>query len=181
MLGMVFTELLEMAEQQWSPALVDSVLQQVPEARNGSYTTVGYYPFGELDALLRGLAAATGTPTPTLLQQFGHHMFGRFQQLHPQVFAHQRDCFSLLAGVDNHIHREVHKLYPEAELPTFTVLERDANRLTLEYHSRHPLADLAEGLIRACMHHFREPLSLTRTDLVTGDGRVGARFTLIRS
>ena len=180
MLGMVFTELLEMAEQRWSPALVDTVLSEVRPASGGAYTAVGYYPQPELMALLQTLAAHTGLAVPVLLQTLGSHLFTRFQQLHPRLLADKKDCFSLLASVDNQIHREVRSLYPEAELPTFTIQEHRTDRLVLEYHSARPMADLAEGLIRACIQHYHEPIRLDRTELTGRDGKVGARFDLMR-
>jgi len=180
MLGMVFTELLEMAEQRWSPAVVDAALSEVLPPSGGAYTAVGYYPQPELVALLTALAGRTGLTVPVLLQMLGGHLFGRFQHLHPTLLADKSDCFALLASVDNHIHREVRSLYPEAELPTFTVLEHATDRLVLEYHSARPLPDLAEGLIRACIQHYQEPIRLDRTELTGQDGKVGARFDLMR-
>ena len=85
--------------------------------------------------------------------------------------------FDLLQSLNNLIHREVAKLYPDAELPRFDVIERSADRLTLVYESRRPFADLAEGLIRACGHHFGQNLTVARENL-PADGPIRVRFTL---
>lgn len=181
MLGMVFTEFLEMVEQRWSPALAEQLLTDVAPASGGHYTAVGYYPTEELVGLVDALTVHSQLPASTLIHAFGEFLFGRFLQLHPTLFAKGSDCFSLLASVDNHIHREVRKLYPEAELPTFCVREHSPQRLLLEYHSVRPLADLAEGLIRACVAHYREPVQLRRTDLSPPHGQAGALFELSRA
>lgn len=180
MLGMVFTEFLEMVEQRWSPALAEQLLTDVAPASGGHYTAVGYYPTDELVALVGALTVHSQQPAAALVQAFGEHLFGRFLQLHPALFANGSDCFRLLASVDNHVHREVRKLYPDAELPTFSVREHSAQRLVLEYRSVRPLADLAEGLIRACIAHFDEPLQLRRTELPPEHGQAGALFELGR-
>lgn len=180
MLGMVFTEFLEMVETRWSPALADQLLTAARPASGGSYTAVGNYPHQEMLALLGALAALTKQPVPALVQAFGEHLFGRFLTLYPAMFADKPDCFSLLAGVDAQIHREVHKLYPNAELPTFTVEAREPDRLVLGYRSARGMADLAEGLIRGCIQHYGETLHLHREDLPSRDGQAGARFELIR-
>ncbi len=52
MLGMVFTEFLEMVEQRFSPELADQMLTQTTLANDGAYTAVGYYPYAEMQALL---------------------------------------------------------------------------------------------------------------------------------
>jgi len=54
------------------------------------------------------------------------------------------------------IHVEVRKLYPDAELPTFTCDTSTPGRLTMLYRSSRPFADLAEGLIAGCIAHFCE-------------------------
>jgi hypothetical protein len=186
MLGMVFTEFLEMVEQRWSASLVDQLLTEVKPACGGSYTAIGYYPSAELAALVDALASHTQNTPAATLQAFGHYLFGRFLLLHPRLFADQHDCFALLAGIDQQIHREVRKLYPQAELPTFTVREHSAKRLVLEYHSARPLADLAEGLIRACLQHYHDSATLSRTDTLnqpdpsSEQGSSGALFELTR-
>ncbi|WP_235951135.1 heme NO-binding domain-containing protein [Permianibacter fluminis] len=177
---MVFTEFLEMVEQRWSPALADQLLTAVQPASGGSYTAVGNYPHQEMLALVDALARQTQQPVPLLVQAFGEHLFSRFLTLYPAMFADQPDCFSLLASVDAHIHREVHKLYRHAELPSFTVERHEPDRLVLLYRSARDMADLAEGLIRGCIRHYAEPLQLLRENLPSQDGQAGARFELIR-
>ena len=41
MLGMVFTELVEMVENRFSPELADAVLQEAAPGHGGAYTAVG--------------------------------------------------------------------------------------------------------------------------------------------
>ena len=96
---------------------------------------------------------------------------------YPHCLAGATSSFDLLQGLDNVIHREVRKLYPDAELPRFEVAERTPLRMILIYESARHFADLAEGLIRACGRHFGQNIALTRESLpATGGSRV--RFTL---
>ena len=55
--------------------------------------------------------------------------------------------------IDNHIHMEVQKLYPDAELPSFECI-RSGNQLTLNYRSPRPLAAVAQALLGACLKFF---------------------------
>ena len=41
----------------------------------------------------------------------------------------------LIAGIENHIHIEVKKLYEDAELPTFNLVEKKEDSLTIIYTS----------------------------------------------
>ena len=51
--------------------------------------------------------------------------------------------------------------------------------MTMEYSSKRPFADLAEGLINACIEHFGEPVDVQRENL-SADG-TAALFTLTRN
>ncbi|MGH8433056.1 MAG: heme NO-binding domain-containing protein [Pseudomonas sp.] len=179
MLGMVFTEFLEMVEQRYSPELADQVLTETPLANGGAYTAVGYYPHEEMLALVTALSKHTGTSVAELVQAYGEHLFQRFVALYPQMLQDCDDAFSLLVSVDGRIHQEVRKLYPQAQLPTFEIVEHTEQRLVLIYRSNRPLADLAEGLIRACIQHYRQPLQLQRENL-PAEGGSAARFELSR-
>lgn len=180
MLGMVFTEFLEMVEQRFSPAVADQLLTRVQTTSGGAYTAVGNYPHQEMSALVQALASHTGLPTAALVQAFGEYLFERFVLLYPGFFADQPDSFGLLASVDAYIHREVRKLYPDAELPQIHVQRESEQRLVLNYRSARAMADLAEGLIRACIRHYGETVQLQRTDLPSENGIARARFELNR-
>jgi hypothetical protein len=102
----------------------------------------------------------------------------RFASTYPHCLAGAKSSFDLLQGLDNVIHREVRKLYPDAELPRFEVAERTPLRMILIYASARHFADLAEGLIRACGRHFGQDIALTRESLPAGGGS-RVRFTLV--
>ena len=86
----------------------------------------------------------------------------------------------LLSQVENRIHVEVRKLFPDAELPTIGFVQVNPHTSEVVYNSKRPFADLAEGLITAAIEHFQDPIVLTREDLPPADG-MHAKFTMIRS
>ncbi|MEW5789752.1 MAG: heme NO-binding domain-containing protein [Pseudomonadota bacterium] len=174
MKGMVFTEFLEMVETTWSLDMVDGVIARA--GVGGAYTAVGTYPHAELVALVTALAEITGQPPPVLLQVFGRHLFGRFVQAYGRFFEGVPDSLTFLAGIEDIIHAEVRKLYPDAELPSFAV-ERQPGRLVMTYYSRHPQPDLALGLIEGCLAHFNDGAAVHLEDLPPGSG-AQARFVV---
>ncbi len=179
MLGVVFTEFLEMVETKFSPEMVDQLLDEVAPENGGAYTAVGYYPHEQMVAFVRTLSRHTGVPEAALIESFGMHLFGIFVRNYPQMFAGRHDAFELLAQVDGEIHREVRKLYPNAHLPRFTTEQHDAQTLVLRYESERHLQDLALGLIRACLAHFSDRAEL-RMESGTHEGRACTRFRLQR-
>lgn len=170
MLGMVFTELLDMVEARFSPELVDRALQRADLPHGGAYTSVGYYPHQEIVRIVQAVAEESGQGADALIQAFGEHLLGRFATAFPELFAGKSTLYDFLASIDSHIHVEVHKLYPEARLPRFEVLERSSAHLRLAYHSPRQMGALAEGLIAGAARHFGEPQTV-RCESAPGLGK----------
>jgi hypothetical protein len=175
MKGIVFTEFLEMVESKFSPELADSIIEAAELPSGGAYTTVGTYDHGEMIKLVSCLSKETGASTAELMRSFGIYMFGRFYVLFPQYFAGIDSSFRFLELIEDYIHVEVRKLYPEAELPSFECDTSQPGCLRLTYRSTRPFAALAEGLIRGCTAHFREDVDIKVEDLSNGTG-TAARF-----
>ncbi len=180
MKGMVFREFIDMVEAEFSPAVADAIIVASDLSTDGAYTTVGTYPFQEMVSLVTNLSKETNLPVPALLAHFGRHLFVRFAAMHPDYVAPMNGVFGLLRQLDNHIHREVRKLYSDAELPSFTHEQQGEDRLVLTYSSRRNMADFALGLIEGCIAYFNEPMDIERVDLPEDDNGAHTRFTLTR-
>ncbi len=156
MKGIVFTELLEMAEAAVGEEVVDEVLDGLELESGGAYSAVGNYPCSELVAIVGELSARTGIDGEELQRQFGAWMHHRFTQLYPQFFADKTDALSMLDAIEGEVHVEVRKLYPDAELPTFETEWDGADRLRMRYRSDRPLVPFCHGLVQSCVAHFGE-------------------------
>jgi hypothetical protein len=179
MKGVVFAEFLEMVGSVFSPEMVDRIIDRAKPPSGGAYTAVGFYDHKEIVALVGALSEATGTPAPDLVKAFGRYLFNRFVQTFPAFFRDVPDAFNFLAGIETRIHSEVRKLYPDAEVPSFACSSPAADAMILDYSSRRPFADLAEGLLEGCIVHFGGGIALARQDRPHPD--VQARFTLTRT
>lgn len=179
MKGVVFTEFLEMVEAKFSPEVADQILEDSELESGGVYTTVGTYDHGEMIQLVTQLGKHTGMTTPDLLRAFGEYLFTRFRDNYPGFFESTDSALDFLAKVDEYIHVEVRKLYPDAELPGFDCHSPRKGCLEMTYRSTRPFATLAEGLIRGCIEHYGEPIDVQIEDLSGGEG-TAARFVLTR-
>ena len=178
MKGLVFTEFLDMVEARFGLAIKFKVLDGAQLAHGGSYTAVGNYPHGEMMRLVAQLSESSGLPQEALLQAFGEYMFGLFTRRYGHFFAEADSAIEFLRHIEDYIHVEVRKLYPDAELPTFSYPSAPAGTLIMEYRSPRPLAAFAEGLIRATITHFQQPVQLTVQPLEGAPPGTAARFTL---
>jgi hypothetical protein len=180
MLGMVFTEFIELVEQKFSPEMADAVLEDAAPANGGAYTAVGYYPDGEMLALVAALSQRTGVPVAELVRAFGHHLLARFREMHAPMFARYDDYFDLVAAIDGHIHVAVRKLYDQAVLPRFEVLSRTPGEVRLLYQSPRRMEALAVGLLEAAAAHFGEQVRISQESVATPDGAPATVFTVLR-
>ncbi|WP_137168318.1 heme NO-binding domain-containing protein [Salinimonas lutimaris] len=167
MLGIVFTSLIDMLEEKVSPEFADEVIVAAELQNDGAFTSVGYYPFSEMQKLVGVLVEKTGKPAEELLHDFGYYLFGQLAQAHGQVMAGRKNLLDALEVLDDDIHVQVLKLYPDADLPKFEVLSRTENAMRLRYISKRDLYPLAEGLMDAAADHFGD--SLARERFSTGD------------
>ncbi len=157
MKGIVFTELLAMAEGVVGEAAVDEVLDDLSLASGGAYSRVGNYPCSELLAIVTALSGRTGLAAEDLQRRFGAWMHTRFTELYPDVFAAKDGPLDLLQSVETEVHVEVRKLYPDAELPRFETTWQGEG-LRMRYVSPRPLVAFCEGMIHACGAHYGTPL-----------------------
>ncbi len=178
MKGIVFTELLEMVEQQFDYTLVDKLLTDSPLPSGGSYTAVGTYDHREINVLVEELSRQTGVPIPDLFRAYGRYLFGRFTQVYKPLIENVHSAFDLMASVEQHIHVEVQKLYPEAELPHFDITRLGPGHMIMIYQSERKMGDFAHGLLEGCLAHFGETATITKT-VLDADGS-SVQFEVIK-
>lgn len=180
MKGVVFTEFLEMVEEQFSADMADDIVEGSALPSRGAYTSVGTYDHREMVALVTALSQRSGITITDLLKAFGEYLFRRFAQNYPDLIDQATGAFAFLAGIETVVHTEVRKLYPDAQLPVFDVEEHLGHRLVLLYRSERHFEDLAEGLIRGCLRHFGERAILARETVGEGPGRA-ERFVVTKT
>jgi hypothetical protein len=177
MKGVVFTEFLDLVEKKFSPDMADKIIDESNLPSKGVYTSVGTYPHTEMTTLVIALSKRTGIKVPDLLKTYGHYLFSRFHEGYPEFFRAAQDSFGFLHAVEDVVHVEVRKLYPDAELPSFETVVISPDRIQMTYRSPRCLGDFAEGLMRGCFEHYNENVDLVRTD--EHDGKV-VRFDLTK-
>lgn len=169
MKGIVFAEFLEMVESKFGLETVDTIIESANLPSQGIYTSVGTYDFNEMVSLITELGAVTDIELGELIYTFGHYLFASLGNAHPEVIQSYNSPLSLLYSIEDHIHVHVQKLYPDAELPTFKILEKTDTSLTMVYSSTRGLYRLAHGLIEKTFEHFNETAAVSY-DLLQEDG-----------
>ncbi len=161
MKGLVFTEFIEFVEDKFGFEVSDHIIESSNLKSSGVYTSVGTYEFEEMQSLLMNLHKETNIPLPDLLETYGKHLFYRFADLFPQFVDKSKTLFEFIQGIDQYIHVEVKKLYPDAELPKMIVTKSSKNCMSLIYMSERKLGHFAFGLLKSSAVFFGENIVIT--------------------
>lgn len=180
MKGVVFVELIRMAETALGEDAVDDILDSASLETDGAFSAVGNYPCKELLTIVEAVGERIGAPPETLHVQFGHWMFARFAEGYPSFFEGKSCGFEMLESIEDEVHVEVRKLYPEVELPTFGTERLGPDCLKMSYESERPLQHFCKGLIEACMAHFGSEITLEMTSSFQRN-RHSAEFVIQRA
>ena len=160
MKGIVFTEFLDLVEDKFGLEMVDKIIYQSNLESEGIYTAVGTYSFSEMLQLVTNLSGNTGISTDDLLLVYAEHFFSVIETSYPGLLATYKDPIEMLASIENHIHVEVQKIYPDAELPTFIVEEKTENSITMVYKSSRAMHHFGLGLMNKTFEHFNTKASI---------------------
>ena len=178
MKGIIFTEFLEMVEEQFGLEVVDTIIENANLPSEGIYTAVGTYDFNEMVSLITQLSEKVDMGVNDLLYAFGLYLFDSLGKVHPEVIQHYNSPLALLVSIEDHIHVQVKKLYPDSELPSFKIIEKTDTSLSMIYSSSRGLYSLARGLIQRTFEHFHGKADIKHT-LLAEDG-TEVRFDILQ-
>ena len=177
MKGVVFTEFLSFVAESYGEDAVDDIIDASRLPSEGAYTSVGTYPHAEMATLCGELSKLTEEPASQLVCRFGSRLSETFAHEYSDFFAKSGSFFDFIASVEDHIHVEVRKLYPDAELPNFKVVSRTDSEMVLDYQSPRRMSSLAEGLILGSARQFGVAVRINIAPDSNGNGDI-ARFTI---
>lgn len=164
MKGIVFQGFLNLVEETFGLEMMDAIIEESDLASGGAYTSVGTYDYGEIVTMAGNLSARTGVPTRDLVRTFGCYLFSHLAKAHGNLVAKHKTAFDLLDSIERDIHREVRKLYPDAELPYLDCTIENEQTMHMLYRSKRPLADVAHGLIEGCAAHYGDVITIESED-----------------
>lgn len=160
MKGIVFTEFLDLVEQKFGLEMVDKIIYQTELASDGVYTSIGTYNFAEMIQLVNNLSENTGISADNLLLIYGEHFFSSIKTSYPRLLSTYKNPIEMLASIEDHVHIEVQKIYPDAELPTFIVEERTKKSIIMIYKSNRAMHYFGLGLMNKTFDFFDKTASI---------------------
>jgi hypothetical protein len=117
MKGIIFNLVEEVVTEQHGPDTWDALLDAA--GLDGSYTSLGNYPDGDLFALVGAASTALGIEAGAVVRSLGEGAIPLLADRFPEFFKPHDNTTSFLLTLNDIIHAEVRKLYPDADLPEF--------------------------------------------------------------
>jgi hypothetical protein len=164
--GIIFNLLEAVVVQEYGEDAWDEVLDSAEV--DGAYTSVGSYPDDELMRLLQHMPAMVDRPRADGLRWFGSRAIPLLAGRYSAFFEGHDSTGDFLMTLNDIIHAEVRKLYPDADVPVFDFETPTQNggperRLIIGYRSRRRLCALAEGFIDGAARHYGERVAIEQT------------------
>lgn len=161
---MLFTELIDFIERHSDIVTAEQIIDGANLENSGAFTAVGNYPHQEVLQLVGSASSILQSPSTDLMRQFGKELFSRLYESHPEFFEQHVDNAPLfLERIQQHIHDEVVKLYPDSNPPSVLV-SKSEGILRVTYESHRPFALVALGLIEGCFEYFGKPVEVEFDD-----------------
>lgn len=166
MKGIIFTNFINYMQANYDARILKNTLQAAGRVDDkGEYTEAETYPYEELFQLVGSLSAQTGITMASTFENFGQYLFINLAKRFSEFFAPDETLFSFLQKLEDHIHIEVRKKYPGANLPGFTFESIDDNNLKMIYHSERAMSDFGIGMIRGAAVWFKREVFVGKKDL----------------
>lgn len=170
MKGVVLNLLERTIVEEHGEAFWDEMIER--SGASGAYTSLGDYPAEELAGLVAVAGDRLGLHPDEVVRRFGRSAIPHFHESYPELFAPHAELIPFLLTLNEIIHPEVRKLYPDALVPVFSYDRIDERRLLMGYVSPRRLCALGEGLIAGAADHYRQPVRIGHeTCLKRGDER----------
>lgn len=162
MKGIVYQALNKFVEDNLGAEAWEETLITVAPKSEGVYTAVSSYDTQEFFDLLLHVCNKNNLDVSQTVFNFGVFLFPLLADKYYIFVMHVPGLKYFIKSIDDVIHVEVRKLYPDAELPSMQYIELPNGNLLLTYYSPRKLCILAEGLIHGAAKHFNEKVSISQ-------------------
>src|SRR5437879_2939811 len=135
MKGVIFN----LAEEVIVASYGEHTWDALPDAAGpeGSYTSLGNYPDGDLFRLVDVASSFLGAPVDDVVRSLGEGALPLLASRYPDFFVGHASTRSFVMTLNEVIHSEVRKLYPGAQVPEFDFDDSDPTCLLVTRSEEH--------------------------------------------
>lgn len=130
---------------------------------DGSWTSLGSYPDAQLIAVVAAAAELLKADPDDVVRSIAQGAMPMLAERYPHFFTPHADARSFVLTLNDIIHPEVRKLYPGADVPTFSNELAGETGLRLGYQSPRKLCTLAEGFVLGAAEHYGQTATISQS------------------
>ncbi len=179
MKGVIRTQLIEMVEDKYGFDTCDEMIND--SGVDGIYTQAGNYPSNDMFAMIKALSTLVDISIEDLIFTYGEHLFSVLIKIYPKSISSYNNSFEFISNVEEVIHPEVKKLYPDSDLPSFEMISINNNEMKIIYKSSKPLMGLAKGLMTGCIKYYEENIDISYDKPRYDNNMYQSLFTLTKN
>ncbi len=158
--GILFNLAEEVVEAAYGAATWERIIDA--SQVSGAYTTLGNYPDEEFSKIIGGAVQVLGAPEATVVSSIAEGAIPLLSERYPDFFVGHDSARSFVLTLNDIIHPEVKKLYPDVNVPEFDFIDQGPDtELLIGYHSARQLCALAEGFIRGAATRYGETVAIS--------------------
>ena len=178
MLGLVYTTLADMIEENYGLATWNRYVREAEIPNNGAFTYGALYPDTQMTRLIEVIEKDLNAPRSDILRNYGHYMFGAIKNTYIDLIAPYKSAKEFLLHVEGHIHQTVAQIHQHAAMPIFEYIDPGENQLIMLYRSDRKMCYVAEGMIKGVCDHYNTEVDITHpVCLLEGDDHCRLELT----
>ena len=162
MKGFVLDGMMGFLARQYDKNLVSELIISMGHPAGGVYLSMADYPDNTLDLLTENAANLLEIPKQKLAKILGVYLFSELLALNPKWIEQSQNSFEWLKHHDLALHAITEVGFPGFVPPSFDCTAITENILEVNYRSTFLPALMAEGLIDAGSHHYKEHFSIEK-------------------
>ena len=163
MKGVIFNILEDFVSEGWGEDAYEDIIGSCVLETKGAFIGPATYPDSDLVSIVVKASEKIAVSVPEVVRSFGRFLFPRLAATYPVFLNGHVHPSTFLKTVNDVIHVEIRKLFPEADPPAIRWSEPEAGRLVLTYASKRRLCALMSGLLDGAAAWFRTPMTHVET------------------
>ena len=157
MKGIVFTEFLEMVEEEFGFKVIDKIIVNSDLLSKGIYTAFGNYDEGELFILINALSMEVNLEKSKIMIILGEKLYKSF--------------------IENYINMEVRRIFPKSSLQQIEIDYLNEEKLIITYYVNEKISELIQGIILGYINICKDSIKVNKSDAIL-DGQLVYRFIM---
>jgi hypothetical protein len=158
--GVIFDELEKYISKEMGAAGLARIRSLTGRDDRG-YALGAVYADEELGVIVAAVAAETGRPAQTVIEEFGAALVPGLLEIYGFLINPRWSFMDFLLNTEDVVHRGVKLNAPYAQPAALQAERSGPDAVTITYRSKRALCSLAKGIVRGAAAHYRVEITIS--------------------